>query len=139
VAPRPSIPLAAPQRQDTSTPTELYIPPHLTAKANELVRVTLLGASEINTCGWLVGASNRGLDLLVEQAIALGQPLKVELGQHVWLGEVHALVPLAGVYRVSFAVEHFINTGALPPWWRSLQRPGDSASAGIEGRQTRRS
>jgi len=124
VAPRPSIPLGALQGRDTATLPKLYIVPHLTVKANELVRVTLLGPSEINTCGRLVGASDRGLDLLVEQAIAPGQPLKVELGEHILLGEVCALVPLAGAYRVSFAVEHYINTGALPPWRRSLQRPG---------------
>jgi hypothetical protein len=118
---RPSVPLGAPQRQETATPPEVSILPGLATNINELV--TLPGSGETGTYCRLAGVSDRGLDRLVEQAIELGQPLILELRGHVLLGEVCARAPLAGVHRVSFAVEHDVDTRTVPSWSASLQRP----------------
>lgn len=121
---RPSVPLGLPRQRETLPSSEIPIFPGLTANINELARVTLLSSGEICTNCRLVGVSDRGLDFLVEQAIAVDQTLILELRGHVLLGEVYALVPLAGGYRVSLAVEHYLDTRTVPFWSAFLPRPG---------------
>jgi hypothetical protein len=89
----------------------------------ELVQVTLLGSLEIATYCRLVGVSDRGLDFLVEQAISVGQLMRVELRGNVLFGEVCALESVAGGYRISLAVEHYLDTRGVPSWWASIERP----------------
>ena len=120
---RPSVPFEESQRQEIVAPPEVPIVPGLAANINELVRVTLPGADGIGTYCRLAGVTERGLDLLVEQAVELGQPLILELRGHVLLGEVYARAPFAGVYRVSFALEHYVDTRTAPTWSAPLDRP----------------
>lgn len=112
--------------------------PDMRLKINERLQLTVLGRREVNISGRLVGASDCGLEILVEQPVAPGQPLKVELAGYVLLGETAASMPAGNAYRMLLTVRRCMDTRTLAPWWESLRRHGEPVGAGVEGCQNRR-